>query len=107
MLQGGTLALQEGTLALQEGTLVQQGGKTLSLQGGISLQGLILSGKLLFVSFQFWHIVFDSPGKMTISTKLDEKLEGVDNFRAWKDRVMLVLEENDLEGFIEAGIPEP
>jgi hypothetical protein len=31
--------------------------------------------------------------------KLDEKLEGVDNFRAWKYRVMLILEENDLEGF--------
>ena len=43
---------------------------------------------------------------MTINTKLDEKLEGVDNFRAWKYRVMLVLEENDLEGFIEANIPE-
>ena len=44
---------------------------------------------------------------MTISTKLDEKLEGVDNFRAWKYRVMLVLEENDLEGFIEEDILEP
>lgn len=44
---------------------------------------------------------------MTIITKLDEKLEGVDNFRAWKYRVMLVLEENDLEGFIEVDIPEP
>ena len=44
---------------------------------------------------------------MTINTKLDEKLEGTDNFRAWKYRVMLVLEENDLEGFIEANIPEP
>ena len=44
---------------------------------------------------------------MTINTKLDEKLEGVDNFRAWKYRVMLVLEENDLEGFIEVDIPEP
>ena len=43
---------------------------------------------------------------MTISTKLDEKLEGVDNFRAWKYKVMLVLEENDLEGFIEVGIPD-
>ena len=43
---------------------------------------------------------------MTISTKLDEKLEGVDNFRAWKYRVMLILEENDLEGFIEEDIPE-
>ena len=44
---------------------------------------------------------------MTISTKLDEKLEGADNFRAWKYRVMLILEENDLEGFIEADILEP
>jgi hypothetical protein len=44
---------------------------------------------------------------MIISTKLDEKLEGADNFRAWKYRVMHVLEENDLEGFIEVDIPEP
>ena len=43
---------------------------------------------------------------MTLSTKLDEKLEGVDNFRAWKYRVMLILEEHDLEGFIEADILE-
>ena len=44
---------------------------------------------------------------MTINTKLDEKLEGVDNFRAWKYRVMLILEENNLEGFIEANISQP
>ena len=44
---------------------------------------------------------------MTISTKLDEKLESVDNFRTWKHRVMLILEENNLEGFIEEDIPEP
>ena len=44
---------------------------------------------------------------MTSSTKLDVKLEGVDNFRAWKYRVMLILEENDLEGFFEEDIPKP
>ena len=44
---------------------------------------------------------------MTSSTKLDEKLEGVDNFRAWKYRVMVILEENNLDGFIEEDIPEP
>ena len=44
---------------------------------------------------------------MSLSTKLDKKLEGVDNFRAWKYRVMLILEEHDLEGFTEADIPEP
>ena len=45
---------------------------------------------------------------MTKSTKLDEKLEGVEKFRAWKYRIMLILEENDLEGFIkeEAANPE-
>ena len=44
---------------------------------------------------------------MTISTKLDEKLEGADNFWAWKYRVILILEENDLEGFVEEDIPKP
>jgi hypothetical protein len=44
---------------------------------------------------------------MTSNTNLDEKLEGVDNFRAWKYRVMLILEENDLEGLIEEEVVEP
>ena len=44
---------------------------------------------------------------MTINAKLDEKLEEVDNFRAWKYRVMLILEENNLQVFIEEDIPEP
>ena len=34
---------------------------------------------------------------MTSSTKL----EGADNFRAWKYRLMLILEENELNGFVE------
>ena len=38
---------------------------------------------------------------MTNNTKLDEKLEGVDNFGAWKYRVMLIFEEHDLEGYIK------
>jgi hypothetical protein len=44
---------------------------------------------------------------MTSSTKLDEKLEGADNFRTWKYRVMLILEENDLQDFIKEEVPEP
>ena len=44
---------------------------------------------------------------MTKSTKLDEKLEGAKNFRAWKYRIMLILEENDLEGFIKEEVAEP
>ena len=44
---------------------------------------------------------------MTINTKLDDNLDVVDNFQAWKYRVMLILEKKDLEGFIEAYIPSP
>jgi hypothetical protein len=43
---------------------------------------------------------------MAPSTKLDEKLEGVDNFRAWKYIVMLILEENNLEDFVKE-VPKP
>ena len=68
-----------------------------------------MSGKLPSISFidsVFWNIVFDPPEKMDPNTKLDEKLEGFDNFIAWKYRVMLVLEENNLEGLIEVDFPE-
>ena len=44
---------------------------------------------------------------MTKSTKLDDKLEGVENFITWKYRIMLILEENDLEGFIKEEVAEP
>jgi hypothetical protein len=36
---------------------------------------------------------------MTSNTKFDEKLEGVDKFEAHNYRVMLILEENDIEYF--------
>ena len=44
---------------------------------------------------------------MTKSTKLDEKLEGAENFIAWKYQIMLILEENDLKGFIKEEVVEP
>ena len=44
---------------------------------------------------------------MTKSTKLDEKIEGAKNFRAWKYWMMLILEENYLELFIKEGVVEP
>ena len=36
------------------------------------------------------------------NTKLDEKVKWDDNFWAWKYRVLLILEENDLEKYVEA-----
>ena len=44
---------------------------------------------------------------MIKNTKLDEKFEGAENFRAWKYRSMLILEDNDLEGFIKEEVAEP
>ena len=34
---------------------------------------------------------------MIPSTKLKDKLEGIENYRAWKYRIGLILKENDLE----------
>ena len=44
---------------------------------------------------------------MSHHTKLDEKLEGADNFRSWKYRISLVLEENELDSYINEGVPVP
>jgi hypothetical protein len=44
---------------------------------------------------------------MFASIKIVDNLEGVENFRAWKYRIDLILEENDLAIFIKNEIPEP
>ena len=43
---------------------------------------------------------------MTNNTKLYEKFKGADNFKAWKYRFMLILEEPDLEGYIKEEVKE-
>ena len=42
---------------------------------------------------------------MSHHTKLNENLERVDNFRAWKYRISLVLEENELDTYISGEVP--
>ena len=42
---------------------------------------------------------------MSHDTELDEKVEGADNFWAWKYRISLVLEENELDSFISGEVP--
>jgi hypothetical protein len=44
---------------------------------------------------------------MSASTKLVEKLEGIDNFHAWKYRIGLILAENDLAKFIKEEVEKP
>ena len=45
---------------------------------------------------------------MSHHTNLDENIEGADKFWAWKYRISLVLEENELDSYIseEVLIPE-
>ena len=42
---------------------------------------------------------------MSHHTKIDEKLEGFDDFRAWKHKISLVLEENELDSYISGEVP--
>jgi hypothetical protein len=44
---------------------------------------------------------------MSTSTKLVDKLEGVENFFSWKYSIKLILEENYLAIFIKEDVPEP
>ena len=44
---------------------------------------------------------------MAPSTKLEEKLEGLEKFLAWKYRIGLILKENGLEQYIKNEIAEP
>ena len=42
-----------------------------------------------------------------LSHQLDDKLGEVDNFQAWKYRISLVLEENELDTYISGEVPVP
>ena len=44
---------------------------------------------------------------MAPSTKLEDKLEGIENFLAWKYRIGLILKENGLEKYIKDEVAEP
>ena len=44
---------------------------------------------------------------MAPSTKLEDKLEGLEIFLVWKYRIGLILKENGLEKYIKDEITEP
>ena len=44
---------------------------------------------------------------MAPSIKLEDKLEGIENFRAWKYRIGLILQENDLDKYVKEEVSEP
>ena len=44
---------------------------------------------------------------MKNNTKIEDKLEAVENFWAWKYRVLLILEEHDLEDYVKEEVANP
>ena len=44
---------------------------------------------------------------MTQSTKLEDKMAGIENFWAWKYRIGLIIKKNDLDKYIKYEVPEP
>ena len=53
----------------------------------------------------YFHLRFSV--KISHHTKLDENIEGDNNFRPWKYRISLVLEENELDSYIHWEVPVP
>jgi hypothetical protein len=67
-----------------------------------------LKGKNLdFLKSDYTRLLTSGNVKMFASTKLVDKLEGVDNLCACKYRIALILEENDLARFIKEDVLEP
>ena len=44
---------------------------------------------------------------MVIGLKVEDRLEGVSNFRSWKSRMLMLLNEHDLKDHILKNILEP
>jgi hypothetical protein len=47
------------------------------------------------------------PAKMSTSMRVEDRLDGADNFRSWKHRIQLILEENELLDHVKKMLPEP
>jgi hypothetical protein len=44
---------------------------------------------------------------MSTSMRVEDRLDGADNFRSWKHIVLLILEENELLDHVKQVLPEP
>jgi hypothetical protein len=45
--------------------------------------------------------------KMSTSMRVEDRLDGADNFRSWKHRIQLILEENELLDHVKKMLLEP
>jgi hypothetical protein len=47
------------------------------------------------------------PTKMSTSMRVEDRLDGADNFTYWKHRIQLILEENELLDHVKKMLLEP
>jgi hypothetical protein len=47
------------------------------------------------------------PTKMSTSMRVEDRLDGADNFRSWKHKIQLILEENELLDHVKKMLPKP
>ena len=45
--------------------------------------------------------------RMATCMRVEERLEGSGNFRSWKHRLQMILDENDLLEHVTVGVQEP
>jgi hypothetical protein len=45
--------------------------------------------------------------RMATSMRVEDRLEGSGNFRSWKNRLQMILDDNDLLEHVTVGIAEP
>ena len=71
-----------------------------------SLHSSASPGKVIF---SFWEIsIFsDLLDRMAPSTKLEDKLEGIENFLSWKYMIGIILKGNGLEKYNKDEVVEP
>jgi hypothetical protein len=48
-----------------------------------------------------------SINKMSSNMRIEDRLNGVDNFIYWKHRIQLILEENELLDHVKKMLPKP
>jgi hypothetical protein len=44
---------------------------------------------------------------MITNLRVEDRLDGADNFRSWKHRILLILEENELLAHVKQVLSEP
>ena len=47
------------------------------------------------------------PTKMSTNMRVEDRLDGAANFKSWKHRIQLILEENELLDHVKKMLPEP